>query len=546
MSSLSKKYDVCVIGSGAGGAPLAWSLAKRGLSVVLLERGKRYSPRDIPKDEYAVCRKPLFRPSRTEGLREIHYGSASSLNANYLWTATCVGGATRVMSGFFLPMNEEDFAPRSRFGSVPEASHQGWPITYNDLAPYYDQVEAALGMSGNALRTPHQEKEFSCPALEAHPCSQLIDRSCKELGYSPFPTPRAVLSVDWPEKDRGKCSYSGFCGSYGCLTGAKGSTHETYIPWAEKTGNLTLLQQHYVYRLESQGTKVTAASCFDKDGVPIRIKARLFVCAASTIESARLLLNSHSTTFAQGLANRSGQVGKNLSFTIPCEVTGYFDKDLFPSASQSNSPFVQRTIQDFHTLDNPGLTYARGGSVIFLLPHPNPIQRMISLSYGPNGKRILGKTLKERARRYFSFNHLQSDSFIEFLPNPKTFITLSQNTRDIWGIPSARIAIHHHPQNILASQIMAQKIAGLYQHMGARYAEYNPNLFTAGELQQGTCRFGDDPTTSVLDPNCQSHDVPNLYVTDGSFMPSGLPVPSTFTIMANSLRVADHIYKKGL
>jgi choline dehydrogenase-like flavoprotein len=543
MSDTGALFDVCIIGSGAGGAPVAADLARKGLRVVLLERGENYSRSDILKDELNICRKPTFRPDSTRGAREIFYGNAPVIKSNHLWTGTCVGGGTRVMSGFFFRMKEEDFEPRSNFGTAEEATHQDWPITYQDLAPYYNRVESDIGISGLADKMPEREKPFPFPPLKPHPVSQFIDKACRELGYHPFPTPRAVLSKEW--QGREECSYSGFCGSYACMTGAKGSTDETYIKDGLATGNLTILDRYYVYKLETQGNKVSSACYFDKDNIPGKIRARIFIIACSAIETARMLLNSHNLDYPSGLSNSSGQVGKNLTFTVPCEVTGFFNKTLFPKPVDASSPFVQRTIQDFHTLDAEQLTYKRGGSVLFILPHPNPINRMLLLSYNEKGERVVGTALKDKARDYFKYNHLQTDTFIEYLPNPETFVTLSHEVRDYWGAPGAKVHFQPHIQNVIASQVIAQKVARIFQVIGAEKIAYNPNPFTAGEIQQGTCRFGDDPEIFVLDRNCRSHDIKNLYITDGSFMPSGLPVPPTFTIMANSLRVSDYIYKNG-
>lgn len=545
MSNQRKPFDICVIGSGAGGAPIAASLAQKGLRVALVDRGADYALKDSTKDELRICRQSTFQPDKKSGIREIYYGEAPSLEGNHLWTGTCIGGGTRVMSGFFFPMQSNDFSPLTNFGRIVGADQQDWPITLQELLPYYDQVEKDIGISGDAQATPGREKPFPLAPLDAHPISTLIDNACTRLGYHPFPTPRAVLSRDFPDQDRGQCSYSGFCGSYACLTGAKASTHETYIKAGQKTKNFALLSNHYVYRLEAQAGRIVAANLFDQNNLSRKIRARIFILACSTIETARLLLNSHSFTYPEGLANASGQVGKNLTFTMPCEVTGYFKKGIFPAPTSGSSPFVQRSLQDFHILDSEKLGYNRGGTVVFLFPHANPIQRMILLSYNHQGQRLYGKQLKQKMQDYFSYHHLQSDSFIEFLPNPGTLVTISPKLRDSWGIPVAKIAYKPHAQNILAAQVMAQKIAGIYLTMGAEKIAFNPSPFTAGELQQGTCRFGNDPKTSVLNKFCRSHDIQNLYITDASFMPSGLPVPSTFTIMANSLRVADYIYQRG-
>ncbi len=208
-----EKFDVCVIGSGAGGAPVAACCAQKGLRVALLERGRLLVPRDMEKDEYAVCRQPLFHPDQRAGAREIFYGN-TRIEGNHLWTATCVGGGTRIMSGYFFRMQEHDFLPRSTFGTVAGATHQDWPIRYADLDTYYDRVASDCGISGNPAMGDQCVKPSSMP-LKAHPVSALIDKGCSALGYRSFPTPRAVLSAK--RGDREACSYSGLCGSYGCL-----------------------------------------------------------------------------------------------------------------------------------------------------------------------------------------------------------------------------------------------------------------------------------------------------------------------------------------
>ncbi|MCU0608574.1 MAG: GMC family oxidoreductase [Chitinispirillaceae bacterium] len=532
--------DVCIIGSGAGGAPAAALLARSGLKVAIIERGPQLDDRKLRKDELDVCRMPLFRPDEMRGAREIIYGSAAPLRANHLWTAACVGGGTRIMSGFFFRMQKEDFTPRTVFGAPAGSTHRDWPLTIADLSPWYDTVERDMGISGS-LYGAASGLAGSAP-LKEHPVSGVIDSACSRLGVKAIVTPRAVLAKDIG--NRGPCSYSGFCGSYPCLTGAKASTHVTYIRSAQETGNLLLLTDKFVYRLESDGDRVIRAHFFGPGGTTGSVKAATFIVACGAIESARLLLNSRSAQHRSGLANRSGQVGKNLTFTMPCEVTGFFSKDKFPAANSGDSPFVQRSIQQFHRLEHEALEYRRGGTVVLLFPHPNPIQRMISLSWS-GGRRVWGEALKERARAYFSYHHLISDTFIEYLPSSATFVTLSHTVRDFWGIPAAHVHVQPHPENIRAGQIMAEKISTLFREMGAAGSEYTANPFTAGELQQGTCRFGDDTADSVLDRFCRSHDIKNLFVTDGSFMPSGLPIPSTFTIMANALRVAEHIRSRG-
>ncbi|KMQ52750.1 choline dehydrogenase [Chitinispirillum alkaliphilum] len=537
-------YDVCVIGSGAGGAPLAAYLAQKGYSVAVLEKGDEIAPEQVKKDELDTCHRPGFRPDRLRGNRELVYGSSPPMSANHLWSAVCGGGGTRVMSGFFLRMRKEDFTPSVLFPPPRGTDVKDWPLSLEELEPFYDRVERDIGISGDALTEPGRKKNYEFAPLKTHPSASIIDKGCNKLGYTTFTTPQAILSRK--QGHRGECSYSGMCGSYACLTGAKGDVYETYLFEGRKNNNLTFLPQHFVYKLEADRVAIRAAHFFGPDGLPGKLKAKLFILACSSIETARLLLNSKSKDWPIGLANSSGQVGKNLHLHIPCEVTAFFDKGLFPSPANCESLFVGRTTQSLCDLSDSSIAYPRGGSVIFILPHPNPISRAIRLSYDHRGNRVVGESLKRVLKKYFSYNHIQTDTFIPFLSNDRTHVTISAKQRDYWGIPSARIEINPHVENLRASRVLAARLSKLFNVMGAEFVTYSESPFTSGELQHGTCSIGEDSADSVLDPQCRSHDLKNLYCTDGSFLPSGIPVPSTFTIMANSLRVAEFIHKTAL
>ena len=169
---------------------------------------------------------------------------------------------------------------------------------------------------------------------------------------------------------------------------------------------------------------------------------------------------------------------------------------------------------------------------------------MINLSY-VNGQRIWGSELRKRAEDFFSWHHIMTDTFIEYLPGPHTGISLSSTQRDIFGLPVAKIRYAPHPANSASQQQLAKYLSEFFYAMGAQGVSFSDNPFTAGEVQTGTARFGSDPETSVLNPQCRSHELKNLYVCDGSFMPSGIPIPPTFTIMANAHRVAEYIAQNG-
>lgn len=516
------KYDVCVVGTGAGGAPLAWSLAKRGLSVLILEKGSDFNTTGVLKDELSLCVESPFIPKGTLGTREVRYNGVEIVD-RHLWMGCTVGGGTRIMSGYFLPMNKSDFTPRSSFGTPLGATHQDWPIGFKELQPYYDSIASFVGIST-------YDKSF--PALKRHKAGDFLAKSCTRLGVQTAETPRAILSAD--KGDRGSCSYSGLCGSYPCTTGAKGSTRDTYIKEALRLPNVTMKTGRDVVKVIKNGEALSRIEAVGPLGLE-HYEAKTYVLALSAIETARLLLNSR-------VGNSSGQVGKNLTFTVPCEVTASFRKGTFPAPTFGESPFVLTYTDQFRQLPYPQLSYKHGGSVLFMFPHANPINRAKSLSFTEQGKRIIGPELQKRVTQWYEQVHLTTDTFIDYLPWKGSGISLSKR-KDHFGRALARVDYSLHQASLDAKNAVAFNLQELFKTMGPQSVQINPNPFTAGEQQHGTCRFGDSAKHFVLDPNCRSYDLKNCYITDGSFFPSGISVPSTFTIMANSLRVADEIYK---
>ncbi len=536
-----KKVDVCIIGSGAGGAPIGARLAKRGLSVHMLERGPHYTSKDFQKaDELIACRRDKYQPGRYDGARQISYGNAPFRKCNHLWTGTCVGGGTVRMYGLYFRMRAEEFHPLRIWGAFPGATVCDWPLELAVLEPYYDDVEYEIGVSG-AWRPPGEKKgRFPFGPLKENAMAARFDSAATQGAFSCFPTPRAVISSDMGRMRKG-CCYTGLCGSYGCSHDSKSSTLVSYISDALLNDNFTLESGAYVYALEAQKDAVRHVCYFNRNGVAKKIRAELVIVAASAIETARLLLNSSSVRHPHGLANSSGQVGRNLTFRMPCEVTGTFS-DTFADDHLRYSPHIQRSTADWYQLDDRGIPRQKGGVVSFLYAHPNPIERAMKLSYTNDGDRVWGKALVEKIRRWSADLHVISDAFVDFLPNTDTFVARSSTVKDSFGISGVKITYRPHRASLAASRNMAYKIAGVYKAMGASGARMSNSPFTAGECQAGTCRMGTDPSSSVVNPECRSHDLKNMYITDSSWFPTGISVPPVATIMANSLRVADCIH----
>ena len=551
-------YDICVIGSGAGGGPVALALAEAGYSVVVLEKGPWRREHDFVKDELTCCLREAHLPrpddepvmlqrKLDDGRTRIQTSHEAGLN---FWTGVDVGGSTNYMSGYFHRLKPVDFHLRSTFGPIEGANVVDWPITYADLEPYYRKVETEIGISGRVVAHPHAEPrstpDFPHPPLAEHPIATHIDRTCAELGLHPFPTPRAILPA--PSGQRQGCSYSGYCGSYGCATGAKGSSRAALLDRAVATGRCTVIPNAMVSRLQSDTRgKVIAVDYHDHQGRLRRLDARLYVVACKAIESARLLLNSPGPKHPHGLANNQRQVGRNLLFAAGGAGSGLLPWTVFAESEQAaarhHGLFINRSLQDWYIIDDPEFgPRQKGGTVEFVHIHPNPVPRASRQIRGPDGRLLWGKPLKRRIERHFrAGRHVKIEAFCDWLPIDDCRVTLDPHRRDKWGLPVARVHLDLHVRNLQVGWYLATRGAEVLKRLGAR----DVVAFASGKpptnLVAGTCRFGSDPKTSVLDADCRAHDVENLYVTDGSFMPNAGSAPFTWTIYANAFRVADRI-----
>ena len=540
----SEEVDVVVIGSGAGGAPVAAVLAEAGARVVILEKGPYYTSQDFVHDEVKICRRNFWVPYLDEEphtIRETEEAATKRTRSG--WTSSCVGGATVHMSGFFYRLNRSDFRLAEMTGGVENAEIADWPISIEEMLPFYDMLEARIGVSGRAGINPFEvrQRPFPLPPLRPHPAAALFDEAARSLGYHPYPTPRAIVSRIFGR--RPPCNYCGLCGDYGCENASKSSTLVTFIPAAEATGRCQVIPHAMACRiLVDDSPRASGVEYIDPQGKIRRIGARAVCLAATAIESARLLLISESNRFPHGLANNNGLVGKNLTFSTFGKGTAIFDRQeliarLGPQGM--DLPFFQRSVQDHYWLGSSGLTLPKGGTYNFILHHPGPISTAVRLA-GDAGWQLFGQAFKERLRQHFRDELLvEFEVFGESLPWKGSYVDLDPKEKDRFGLPVARMTARNHP----AANEVNEKMVGLGMDMLKTMKPVAKRVYawtwkdTTFHLQQGTCRFGKDPSLAVLDPSCQAHEVRNLYVTDGSFMPTSGGVPSTETLMANSLRV---------
>jgi len=541
------KYDVCIVGTGAGASGVAHTLTEAGIKVVMLERGGFLKEKDFSKDEIAYCKRDIITPNLKESYHTIEalenrkwVKTPTYVTESSFFNGNIVGGSSNFMSGYFHRLKPVDFKLLSTYGAIKGANIVDWVIDYDELEPYFEKVERLVGVSGEVTpykyHEPRSTKDFPYPPLDEHPISKLIDKSCKKLGFVPYKTPRAILSK--PKDERANCYYSNYCGSYPCASGAKGSARASLLQPALKTGKLSIITHAFVKKLVEKNSKVIEAIYIDtQTKKEHRIKADIFVVAGQAVESSRLLLNSKSKNFPNGLANNAGQVGKNLLFSAGGVGSGLFDKNSMPlNELMKEGLFVNRSLCDWYEVDK-----MKGGVVDFLFEHANPISRA-SKQRWDGSKLLWGKELQDKIfNKFTTTKQLNFEVFNDWLPTDNCFVSVDEKYKDVYGVPVANIRRGAHPHDLKVAELLAQKAEEVLEEMGAKNIRSSMSSYPPANLQAGGCRFGDNPKTSVLNKHCQAHEVSNLFVSDGSFMPTGGSVTYTWTIYANSFRVGDYI-----
>lgn len=539
--SLSKnqnEIDFVIVGAGASGGILAKELSTAGFRVVVLEQGPYLKEQDFEHDELKYLRHSAisndykkqpntFRKSEKE---------KATLKPSLIYGRVVGGGSVHFTANYWR-FHEIDFVERSRWGPISGTGFSDWPITYAELEPYYTKAEWELGISGRAGASPFdppRSKPYPLPPLPIKSSGVLLERAARKLGLHAFPAPMAIISQRY--RGRGACLQCGFCEYFGCEVRAKSSTLTTVIREAEETGRCEIRPNAYVRKIETDKTgRVTGVTYFDESGSEIVQKARAVVLAANGAETPRLLLLSKSKLFPQGLANSSGKVGKYLMFNGHASAGGLFEHPL----NEFKGVVVGRIIHDFYDCDSKRGFYGGGGldarfdyfPIGFALRGLPPDAPRWGLEYKSLLKEYFTRTM-------FVTGHTTS------LPVETNNITLDPKIKDAWGVPAIRVTYTDHPDDLKAMKFFQDRCRELLEAAGARKVWYRPiSGQSFGFHLLGTCRMGDDPNDSVINKDHRAHDVPNLFICDGSSLVTSGRGQPTCTIQALAYRAADKIVR---
>ncbi len=511
MSDASDRYDVIIIGTGAGGGTLAHRLAPTGKRILLLERGD-FLPREKPNwDAREVFAKGRYKAAESwlDGEdRTFHPG-----------THYYVGGNTKVYGAALFRMREADFGELRHHGGISPA----WPITYADLAPYYDEAERLYhvhGQRGADPTEPPSDSPYPWPPVHHEPRIQKLFTDLQARGHHPFPLPLGLI-LDENDPQRSRCIRCDTCDGFPCLVHAKADAHVVCVMPALQHPNVELRTGRRVDRLETgaSGREVTAVHAVH-DGRPEVYRGDIVVVSCGAINSAALLLRSASDAHPRGLANRSDAVGRHYM--------AHCNSALVALSTRRNPTGFQKTmgLNDFY-FGSPDWEYPLGHIQMLGKSHAAMFR-----DDAPRGTPHL--VLDQMAKHALDFWLTSED-----LPDPDNRVTLQRD---------GTIRLTYRANNTEAHARLVDKLKAILNSIGHRHwllpcsAYLGKTIPIAGVAHQnGTIRFGTDPQTSALDSHCRAHDVDNLYVVDASFFVSSSAVNPGLTIMANALRVGDHL-----
>jgi choline dehydrogenase-like flavoprotein len=528
--------DVCIIGAGASGATAAKVLTERGLRVVALEKGPWRTKETFGGDELANVNRYNLWPDPILNPRTSRQSAAEEASRDlFCPVPQMVGGGTVHWQGWLPRFTENDFRLRTVAGDVPGTTLADWPISYADLEPYYDKVEWAFGVSGQAGANAFEafrSRGYPCPPMPQSRYAEKFHEGCAALGWNSFPTPQAALST--PYNGRPATVITAFAQQHGDPTGTRSSALNVLVPDALATGRYDLRSDSYVRELTIDATgRIKGAVYDDADGLTFEQQADVFILACGAVESARLLLMSASRRFQNGLANGNDLIGRNATFHEYSAAVGVFDDPIYAWAGGG---YVSASSFQFYEHDESRGHVSGGHIAAAGVGIPLPINWRLP------GRPSWGAEAKAVDRQYF--NHSMAVAMVlHDMPQHDNRVDLDDKVVDAWGLPVARVTLTPHPNDIAQGHFLIDRCGEILEAAGAKEVDrvYPERVTGNCSHQHGTTRMGDDPDTSVLDRNCRAHEVENLFVVDGGPFPTATGANPTLTIMANAWRVSERI-----
>ncbi len=585
-SKVAPQYDVIVVGSGAGGGMAAYQLSVQGLKVLLLEAGRDYdpvtetpmfqTPKDAPLRGSGNADKPFgFYDATVDGGWRVPgepFTTAPGTQFSW-WRARMLGGRTNHWGRISLRMGPYDFKPRSRDGLGED-----WPMTYEQLAPYYDKTEMLIGVYGgddDLENTPRSSPGVLQPPPAARTYELLAKQACDPMKIPVIPAHRAVLTRPQdanrlPQKlhpgnalaqrvlkksmsERMACFYATECGR-GCSIKANFQSTTVLLPPAMYTGNVTLITDAMVREVtvDAQG-KASGVHYIDKvTRADHHVTAKVVVLAASACETARIMLNSRSTLFPNGIANGSGLVGKYLMDTVGAGISAQIPRlEGLPPINEDGTAGIHMYMPWWLYGDQKAgkMNFARGYHIEFGggrgMPGPGIFGGLENYTQGAYGKKF-----KEEARRYYG-SFMYFDGRGEMIPNEDSYCELDPTQVDQWGIPVLRFHWKWSDHENNQALHMVNTFKDIVTQMGGTVQGNIPTdgaraIATGGSIihEVGTVRMGADPRKSVLNEFGQAWEVKNLFVTDGASFVSNADKNPTLSILALAWRSCDHLVEE--
>jgi choline dehydrogenase-like flavoprotein len=554
-----KVYDVCIIGSGAAGGTAAKILTEGGLNAVMIEAGPPLHPEADFKEHVWPYQLP-HRGAGVGGRASADFGEFLAPNGSwdiegepytvapgsrFRWfRSRIVGGRTNHWGRIALRFAPADFRGRSNDGMGDD-----WPISYEDLAPYYDKVESYIGVFGTKENVPTAPDGIFMTPPKPRCTETIVKKACDQLKIICIPSRLAIITQ--PHNGRAPCHYCAQCGR-GCISASNFSSSQVMIPPAEKTGRFTLITDAMAREiLVGKDGKAEAVSYIEKSTrTEKKIYAKAFVVGASACESARLLLNSKSSTFPDGLGNSSGVVGRYLTDSVGSSGWGYFPQLAKVPPHNHDGVGGMHMYMPWWKFDRKN-DFPRGYHIEFGGGREMPGVGMFNdLCHEVEG---YGLSLKQKARKHYGTT-IGFAGRGEMIPNPDTYCEIDPDVVDEWGIPVLRFHFKWSEYELRQAKDMQETFRQIVEMAGGEYltktsidGQYPYGIEAGGKIihEVGTARMGSDPNTSVLNSYCQAHDVKNLFVTDGAPLVTNPDKNPTLTIMALSWRASEYLLSEA-